>query len=77
MKKTDFILVKDVEKVGVGNVERNFVDNIMTLKQEKNYQPQKTIILPCAVSKKKDLEKICIVVEDVQAIVQNDGPKDW
>jgi hypothetical protein len=58
-----------VENRGVGNVERNTVDNTMTPKQAKNSLQEKTIIMPFVVEQKRDLKKMNIVEAVAQAIV--------
>jgi hypothetical protein len=73
MKNLFFILDWDAENLGAGNVERNTVDNIMTLTQDKNFLQQKTTMMPFVVEKKKTLRKMNIVEEDVQGIVLGVG----
>lgn len=62
-----------MESPGVGSVERNTVVSFIIQNQAKNYQQQKTIMMPFVVETKKDSKKKTIVVEDAQAIVRNDG----
>ena len=71
--KVSFMLEWDAGNLGVGTAAKNSVVNIMTRKQVKNYRQQKTIMMPYAVGKKKDLQKQVIVEEAAQATVAAAG----
>ncbi len=73
--KTSFMLDKDVENPGVGNVERNTAASTIILTPVKSCPRQKTIMMPFVVEMKKDLKKRNIVVELVQDIVLPDGKR--
>jgi hypothetical protein len=70
-----FTKTRGVENHGVGHVERSIVGNTMTPLQVKSYRQQKTIMMPFVVDRKRNLQKILIVGEDAQAIVENVGLK--
>lgn len=71
--KINFTWVWDVEDLGVGNVKRSIVVNIMMLQRGRNYRQQKIITIPFVVGKKMALKKKSIVLEVTQDIVRNDG----
>ena len=67
------MLEKGVVVPGAGRVGKNTVRNTMILLQAFVFQMQKTITLPDAVEKRKDLRKRSIVVEAIQDIVGDGG----
>jgi hypothetical protein len=73
MKRTNFILVLDVDAPGAGIVGKNTAHFIMTLKLENDGKMRKTIIMHYVVVKKKGFVKKSIVRVDTVDTVQSVG----
>lgn len=73
MYDMDLYRVQDVEKLGVGRVERSFAGSIMTLLVVRSCLGQKITTMATAAVVSLDSKKKTIVLADIVATVENAG----